>query len=55
MRVIKIIKLLLPLIFLSTFFANYAKSTDECFENTSRTIFKFNMALDEIVLEPLAK
>ena len=55
MRVIKIFKFLLPLIFLTTFFANYAKSTDECFENTSRAIFKFNMALDEIVLEPLAK
>ena len=32
MRVIKIFKFLLPLIFLSTFFADYAKSTDECFE-----------------------
>ena len=25
------------------------------FEKTSRVIFKFNMALDDIVLEPLAK
>ena len=31
------------------------KATDECFEGTSRAIFKFNMALDDIVLEPLAK
>ena len=32
-----------------------AYSTEECFESTSRAIFKFNMALDDIVLEPLAK
>ena len=32
-----------------------ANATDECFENTSRNIFKFNMAFDDIVLEPLAK
>ena len=31
------------------------KSAEECFEGTSRAIFKFNMALDEIILEPLAK
>ena len=55
MRVIKIFKLLLPLIFLSILFANNAKSADECFENTSRAIFKFNMTLDEVVLEPLAR
>ena len=30
------------------------KSAEECFENTSRAIFKFNMALDDIILEPLA-
>ncbi len=31
------------------------KATEECFENISRAIFKFNMVLDDIVLEPLAK
>ena len=31
------------------------KSAEECFEKTSRVIFKFNMALDNIVLEPIAK
>ena len=30
-------------------------ATEECFEKTSRAIFKFNMGFDEIVLEPLAK
>ena len=32
-----------------------AEATDECFEGTSRAIFKFNMAFDDVVLEPLAK
>ena len=32
-----------------------AKAADECFENTSRAIFKFNMAFDDIILEPIAK
>ncbi len=31
------------------------KSAEECFEGVSRTVFKFNMALDDIVLEPVAK
>ena len=31
------------------------KATDDCFEKTSRAIFKFNMVLDDIVLEPIAK
>ena len=32
-----------------------ANSTEECFEGTSRAIFKFNMALDDAIIEPLAK
>ena len=32
-----------------------AKNTEECFEGTSRAIFKFNMALDDAILEPIAK
>ena len=31
------------------------KATEECFEKTSRAIFKFNMAFDDAVLEPIAK
>ena len=55
MQVIKNFKLLLILITISVLFVTKAKSTDECFENASRTIFKFNMALDDIILEPVAK
>ena len=32
-----------------------SNATEECFEKTSRAIFKFNMGFDDIVLEPLAK
>ena len=30
-------------------------ASDECFESTSRAIFKFNMAIDKAILEPIAK
>ena len=32
-----------------------SKATDECFESVSRAMFKFNMAFDDIILEPAAK
>ena len=51
----KNLKIFIPLLLLSVLVMPNAKSTDECFENTSRAIFKFNMALDDAVLEPLAK
>ena len=35
--------------------SNNAKAVEECFEGTSRAIFKFNMAFDNVVLEPIAK
>jgi phospholipid-binding lipoprotein MlaA len=47
-------KIALILIF-TTLLISTAKSADECFENTSRAIFKFNMAFDDAVLEPIAK
>ena len=31
------------------------KATEECFEGVSRTMFKFNMAFDDVILEPVAK
>ena len=31
------------------------KSAEECFEKTSRAIFKFNLAFDDAIVEPLAK
>ena len=32
-----------------------ANATEECFEGASRAIFKFNMAFDNVILEPVAK
>ena len=32
-----------------------SNATEECFEKTSRAIFKFNMGFDDLVLEPIAK
>ena len=42
---------------LTTFFLIFseANATGECFEKTSKAIFKFNMALDGAVIEPIAK
>ncbi len=37
------------------FASSNAKSTEECFEGVSRAIFKFNLAFDNVILEPLAK
>ena len=40
------------LFFLSTV---NSKATEECFETVSRSVFKFNLAFDEMVFEPIAK
>ena len=40
---------------LSIFVVSNATPAEECFEKTSRAIFKFNMVIDDIILEPLAK
>ena len=40
---------------LITLMTSGLKATEECFEGTSRAIFKFNMAFDDAVLEPIAK
>ena len=47
--------------FITIFFATIlliateSKATDECFEKTSRAIFKFNMVIDRAIIEPVAK
>ena len=57
MQFIQNYKIITLVLFLATVFFPAQKSgaTEECFENTSRAIFKFNMALDNIILEPIAK
>ena len=41
--------------FMALFTSINVKATDDCFEGLSRSVFKFNMVLDDIVLEPIAK
>ena len=48
----KYIILILTLMILAS---NNAKAVEECFEGTSRAIFKFNMAFDNVILGPIAK
>ena len=55
MRILNKNKLLCMLISLTLMTAQPLNATEECFEGASRAIFKFNMTLDDIVLEPLAK
>ena len=49
------IKFVIPVVATILLATPNANSTEECFEGASRAIFKFNMALDDILLEPLAK
>ena len=57
MKIIKKLKnsIIVITLFIIMFPAPNAKSAEECFEGTSRAIFKFNMAVDDIILEPIAK
>ena len=55
-----IISFMAALFFISTFtfliLAQVgAKATEECFEGVSRSVFKFNMVFDDVILEPVAK
>ena len=55
MEILKNLKKILPIFLILTFITPQAKAADECFEGVSRSIFKFNMAFDDIILEPIAK
>ena len=52
---IKNLKILVSIVIFVLLTTANTKAADECFEKTSRAIFKFNMVLDDIVLEPIAK
>ena len=49
------IKLLIVVFELVNISFSSIKANEECFEKTSRAIFKFNMAIDDAILEPIAK
>ena len=52
---IKNLKMLVSIVIFVLLTTANTKAADECFEKTSRAIFKFNMAIDDIILEPIAK
>tara|TARA_B100000886_G_C20272702_1_gene427715 strand:- start:26 stop:760 length:735 start_codon:yes stop_codon:yes gene_type:complete len=51
----KKIKFFITILAFAILIAQNGRAAEECFEKTSRAMFKFNLALDDIVLEPLAK
>ena len=55
MQKLKSYKFFLTITLLSVFFTQQVKPNDECFEGVSRAVFKFNMAIDDMFLEPIAK
>ena len=55
MHFLKKLNIILTVTVIALIITSNAKSTEECFEGLSREVFKFNMAVDDIVLEPVAK
>ena len=55
MQILKNLKFIFSILLLLLVKTPAANSTEECFEKTSRAIFKFNMVIDDTILEPIAK
>ena len=55
MQIIKNLKIITFSFLLLILTTPVALSTEECFESTSRSVLKFNMAIDDAILEPLAR
>ena len=55
MHLVQKFKIIIPILAIVAFSSTNVKATEECFEKTSRAIFKFNMAFDDIILEPIAE
>ena len=55
MQILKNIKIALLIMAILTFLPLKAQTAEECFEKVSRSIFKFNMVLDDAIIEPIAK
>tara|TARA_B100001564_G_C20500881_1_gene606130 strand:+ start:61 stop:795 length:735 start_codon:yes stop_codon:yes gene_type:complete len=47
--------LILKLILIMALVSTTSRAAEECFERTSRAIFKMNMVLDEAIIEPIAE
>ena len=55
MQIMKNLKIFTVILVATILLTSNVRSTEECFENTSRAIFKFNIAFDDAILEPIAK
>ena len=55
MQMIKNFKVLVFIIGFTLLISSNLKAAQECFEGVSRSIFKFNMAFDDVIMEPIAK
>ena len=55
MQIIKNFKALVFIIGFTLLIISNLKAAEECFEGVSRSIFKFNMAFDDVIMEPIAK
>ena len=55
MNLKKYTKIALSFIFMLSLNFTTVKASEECFERVSRSVFKFNLAFDDFVLEPIAK
>lgn len=53
--ILKKIKSFVFIMVFTFFTVSNLKAADECFENFSRAIFNFNMAFDDVIMEPVAK
>jgi phospholipid-binding lipoprotein MlaA len=51
----KNLQILVYTILISTVYIANTNAAEECFENTSRAMFKFNLAFDDVILEPISK
>jgi len=51
----KNLKIFTSILIIFFFSISSTKAAEECFENTSRAVFKFNMAFDDMILEPIAE
>ena len=54
MNLKKLIKFL-SIFLIASSFTLKIYAAEECFEKVSRSIFKFNMAVDDLIIEPVAK
>ena len=55
MNLKKLSGILILLLTISVVMPSGSKATQDCFEGVSRAMFKFNMAFDDVLLEPVAK